>query len=146
MSTRYEKAASSQEAMAALLATIPGADAPWNKEFQKQFCRECGLQNCDECPHEEYRNNPGWWLGLDVGPKMLTRWGEKSGWFSPEKKTALVDKLAPIEHEAGGLLGQVCDGYCRFTCAASGKTQEEMEDICADCPLAALARMIGVER
>ena len=30
--------------------------------------------------------------------------------------------------------------------AVQAELQEEMEDICADCPLAALARMIGVER
>ena len=30
------------------------------------YCQGCGRENCDTCPHEEYRNNPVWWLGLEA--------------------------------------------------------------------------------
>ena len=27
----------------------------------------CDAENCDACPNEEFRNNPGWWLTLEAG-------------------------------------------------------------------------------
>ena len=59
-------------------------------------------------------------------------------------KQELVDKLGPIEHKAEELFEVLCDSYCRYTSAASGKTQDELLDICEGCPLSRLGDLIGV--
>lgn len=28
------------------------------------YVRECGADSCDDCPNEQFRNNPEWWLSL----------------------------------------------------------------------------------
>ena len=60
------------------------------------------------------------------------------------KKQELVDKLGPIEHQAEELIAELCGNYCRYTSAASGKTQDELPDICEGCPLSKLGDLIGV--
>lgn len=75
---------------------------------------------------------------------FLTRKSERYGWFSAAKKQELVDKLGPIEHQAEELFEKLCDSYCRYTSAASGKTQDELLDICEGCPLSRLGDLIGV--
>lgn len=35
-----------------------------NAAFQERFCVECGADSCDDCPNEQFRNNPEWWLSL----------------------------------------------------------------------------------
>lgn len=49
------------------LRSLPTLDAPWDTEFQKRYCGSCIVTNCDECIHDKERNNPDWWLGLDMG-------------------------------------------------------------------------------
>ena len=70
--TQFEKITESPEVLGAFLAALPVIDGPWDKEFQVRFCAGCAAENCDACPHEEFRNNPSWWLtiraGLDVEP------------------------------------------------------------------------------
>ena len=31
-----------------------------------QTAVECGADSCDDCPNEQFRNNPEWWLSLPV--------------------------------------------------------------------------------
>lgn len=35
-------------------------------EFHRRRCAFCTRENCDECPNEEERGNPTWWLGLEA--------------------------------------------------------------------------------
>jgi hypothetical protein len=65
--TQFEKIAESRETLAAFLAALPVIDGQGRKEFQARFCADCLYLGCDVCPHEEFRNNPGWWLTLEVG-------------------------------------------------------------------------------
>lgn len=46
--------------------------------------------------------------------------------------------------EIEALMEQLCGSYCRYTSAASGKTQDELLDICEGCPLSRLGDLIGV--
>lgn len=62
--TNYEKITQSPEALAAFLSSLPCLEGPWNEEFHKQFCAACIAPECENCPHEDYRNAPGWWLSL----------------------------------------------------------------------------------
>ena len=70
--TQFEKITESPEVLGAFLAALPVVDGPWDKEFHERYCADCLYLGCDACPHEEFRNNPGWWLtlgaGLDVEP------------------------------------------------------------------------------
>lgn len=43
---------------------LPMKCAPWDGAFQERFCVECGADSCDDCPNEQFRNNPEWWLSL----------------------------------------------------------------------------------
>ena len=89
--TQFEKITESRETLATFLAALPVIDGPWDKEFQARFCADCLYLGCDACPHEEFRNNPGWWLTLETGDdqaaaeppgiKIVCPWGE-SGWTS----------------------------------------------------------------
>ena len=65
--TQFEKITESPDALGAFLASLPVIDGPWDKEFQARFCADCLYLGCDVCPHEEFRNNPGWWLTLEAG-------------------------------------------------------------------------------
>lgn len=64
--TQFEKITESPEVLGAFLAALPVVDGPWDKEFQARFCASCPAKDCDACPHEEFRNNPGWWLTLET--------------------------------------------------------------------------------
>ena len=55
------------------------------------------------------------------------------------RKERTVDKK-----EIEALMEQLCGSYCRYTSAASGKTQDELLDICEGCPLSRLGDLIGV--
>lgn len=66
--TNFEKVAATPEALGAFLASLPVASGPWDEEFQRRCCSGCEREDCDggsRCPHEEKRNSPLWWLGLE---------------------------------------------------------------------------------
>lgn len=65
MRTRFEKITESLEALAAVLASISTADAPWDVAFEQAFCANCALENCDDCPHKNV-DRIKWWLGQKV--------------------------------------------------------------------------------
>lgn len=89
--TQFEKITQSPEVLGAFLAALPVVDGPWDKEFHERYCADCLYLGCDACPHEEFRNNPRWWLTLEAGDdqgaaeppgiKIVRPWGE-SGWVS----------------------------------------------------------------
>lgn len=89
--TQFEKITESPEVLGAFLAALPVIDGPWDKEFHERYCADCLYLGCDACPHEEFRNNPRWWLTLETGDdqaaaeppgiKIVFPWGE-SGWTS----------------------------------------------------------------
>ena len=143
MESRFERITESPDALAAVLASIPTADAPWDIAFERAFCAGCALENCDGCPHKNLVRIK-WWLEQQTAKAFLTRKGKRSGWFSMSKKQELVDKLGPIEHQTEELLEELCGNYCRYTSAANGKTRDELLDICEDCPLSRLRDLIGV--
>lgn len=39
--------------LAGFLRSLPVIEAPWD-----------GADSCDDCPNEQFRNNPEWWLSL----------------------------------------------------------------------------------
>ena len=138
----FEQITRSPEHLRDALNAIPTTDAPWDLEFEKRICADCARENCWDCPEKTDRIM--WWLLLEIGPKLLTRKGPKCGWFSPAKKQDLTDKLGPIEHEAEALISRMCDGYCVKAAKPDGLTQEDLDRICADCPMTRLAELIGV--
>lgn len=64
----FERITASPEALAAFLAALPVANAPWHEAFWKKFCSTCDREDCDAgpCPHQGERSNPAWWLGLEA--------------------------------------------------------------------------------
>lgn len=62
----FEQITKSPEVLGEFLRGLPIIEAPWDREFQERFCADCLYLNCDGCPHEEYRNNPLWWLTLEA--------------------------------------------------------------------------------
>lgn len=64
--TNYEKITQSPEALGAFLSSLPCIEGPWNEEFHKRFCAACIEPECGNCPHEDYRNAPAWWLTLEA--------------------------------------------------------------------------------
>lgn len=65
--TQFEKITESLDALGTFLVSLPVIDGPWDMEFQARFCADCLYLGCDDCPHEEFRNNPRWWLTLEAG-------------------------------------------------------------------------------
>lgn len=64
--TIFEQITASPEILGAALARLNVVDAPWDKAFQEMFCDGCPYEDCPRvCPHQEERNNPTWWLGLE---------------------------------------------------------------------------------
>ena len=37
-------------------------ETPLSSIYYEQFCAACPYFDCDECPHEQERNKPLWWL------------------------------------------------------------------------------------
>lgn len=62
--TEYERITESPQALAAFLGGLPVLEGPWNEAFRRKFCAGCAADNCDaeNCPYNEYRDNPAWWL------------------------------------------------------------------------------------
>ena len=75
----------------------------------------------------------------------LTEKGQPGGlirFVSMADRHDLVQKLGEIEHEAGGIFDQVCDRFCRYPYET--EDQEDLNNICKNCPLTRLADLIGV--
>lgn len=62
-------------------------------------------------------------------------------YVSHAERYDLVQKLGAIEHRSEGLINRTCDHICRFPYEAD---QEELDDICKECPITKLAELIGV--
>ncbi len=70
--TNFEAITQNAEMLGAFLRALPVLEGPWDTEFQRRYCTGCEKASCDDggpCPHENERNNPGWWLGLTVAQK-----------------------------------------------------------------------------
>ena len=65
--TEYERITQSPETLATFLASLPCIEGPWDEEFHKRYCSVCVEPECDRCPNEDFRSNPGWWLTLAAG-------------------------------------------------------------------------------
>lgn len=66
--TVFDHLTASPAAMGAFLRTIPVLTGPWDAAFHRRFCDNCPAENCDACPNEAERDNPEWWLGLEMDP------------------------------------------------------------------------------
>ena len=67
--TVFEAVTKDAATLAGMLAALPVIEAPWDAEFQKRYCAKCLRADCDsesECPYQQERNNPAWWLALDA--------------------------------------------------------------------------------
>ena len=62
----FEKITQSPETLAAFLRDIPAMETPWDVAFHRTYCDKCPYVDCDDCPKEDYRNNPLWYLGLSA--------------------------------------------------------------------------------
>ena len=67
----FDQIAATPGTLAKFLETLNVDNGPWDDEFAKRFCEGCKHTTCPEpCEHEEYRNNPGWWLCLPAEGKI----------------------------------------------------------------------------
>lgn len=64
--TNFEKFTASPADLGAFLASLSVLTGPWDVAFHRACCDTCQAENCDACPHEDKRNSPAWWLGLEV--------------------------------------------------------------------------------
>lgn len=64
--TEFERITASRTILGTFLASLPCLEGPWDDAFHREFCDKCEADNCDACPHGAERNNPAWWLGLEV--------------------------------------------------------------------------------
>lgn len=62
--TAFDAITKDKQTLAGFLRSLPCIEAPWDTAFQKHYCSSCIKTDCDECIHEEFRNNPEWWLSL----------------------------------------------------------------------------------
>lgn len=67
--TNFEQLTASPDTLGAFLASLPVTDGPWDKAFQKEFCAGCPKEDCEpNCPHQDKRDNPAWWLKQEATP------------------------------------------------------------------------------
>ena len=68
----------------------------------------------------------------------------KSGFWSPEEREKLVQKLGRIEHEAFDLIEEVCDRYCKWPDVFEESTcgEARLRIRCESCPLDKLSALI----
>lgn len=64
--TEFERVTESPDTLGEFLRSLPILEGPWDKAFQERYCAGCAAEDCENCPHEAQRNNPGWWLTLEV--------------------------------------------------------------------------------
>lgn len=88
--TNFERITQSPEALGEFLLTLPCIEGPWNEEFQKCFCAMCVEPECENCPYENYRNAPVWWLTKTNEPSESTKQAAK-------KLAALVEEYSALE-------------------------------------------------
>lgn len=101
--TVFERITESPEVLGKFLACLPVMEGPWDDRFHEQFCAGCDAENCDACPNEEFRNNPGWWLNLDTGDDgCVDRYAVIVTFHSGETTGAVVEA-----ETAGGAWGKV---------------------------------------
>lgn len=62
----FERLTQSRGTLGAFLRSLPVLSGPWDDEFHRRRCAFCTRENCDECPNEEERGNPAWWLSLEA--------------------------------------------------------------------------------
>ena len=62
--TAFDAITKDKPTLAGFLRSLPVIEAPWDGAFQERCCVECGADSCDDCPNEQFRNNPEWWLSL----------------------------------------------------------------------------------
>ena len=62
--TAFDAITKDRHTLAGFLRSLPCIEAPWDTAFQKHYCSSCIKTDCDDCIHEEFRNNPEWWLSL----------------------------------------------------------------------------------
>ena len=106
--TQFEQITQSPEALGAFLAALPVIDGPWDTEFHARYCADCLYLGCDACPHEEFRNNPGWWLTLEAGDDQTAAQG------APEAKTTKPTKLEKwlVSLPPEKLIEEICKWGC----------------------------------
>ena len=68
--------------------------------------------------------------------------GIRSGYWSPANKEALIQRLGELEHRGSRMLNDLCDHYCKYP-GREDMTHEERMEICNDCPMNSLMRMVG---
>lgn len=92
--TNFDKITASPEALGEFLASLPVLQGPWDDAFQRTFCADCAVDDCDAapCPHQTERNNPAWWLGLPYTGAGLVR---TDSW-DPFKKQAADLRLEAL--------------------------------------------------
>lgn len=64
--TNFQAITASPEYLGAFLHSLPCLEGPWDAAFHNLFCSRCGKESCDNCPHEAERDNPEWWLKMEV--------------------------------------------------------------------------------
>ena len=62
----FERLTQSRGVLGAFLRSLPVLSGPWDDEFHRRRCAFCTRENCDDCPNEEERGSPEWWLGLET--------------------------------------------------------------------------------
>ena len=66
--TQFDRITATPEILGDFLGTLPVPQGPWDDAFQRRFCADCEADNCDaeNCHHQVERNNPTWWLKMEV--------------------------------------------------------------------------------
>ena len=109
----FEKLTKGPDALGAFLRTLPVLEGPWDAEFHARFCAGCAAENCDACPHEEFRNNPGWWLTLETGGGQA----EKYAVIATYHNGARIGAVVEAESGAGAWMKALAEFNPRITAA-----------------------------
>lgn len=115
--TNFEKITASPEVLGEFLASLHVATGPWDEIFHENFCASCERENCDteNCPHQNERSNPLWWL-------VQTAKGEQD-----TRRTARAWRNGKLELEPGMIVplqdkDRHADGTCNeFNVYLNGK-------------------------